>query len=116
MAQIEAAIQAGSPGFRIPIASEAGVIWDLEGPGSTDILVDEDTSKILLTRCWLDDSEDEREAILALGSAPASLSSPFAEFDIVSGFLGILWPAESGDCIRKKNASDYALSTSLRFW
>ena len=108
--RIEASAEKGLPGVAIKMAREIGIIWDLEGEGTTDVFVEEETGNIVLVRCWLADSEDEMTAIGALASAPAALSKPFGEFHLSTGLLCAMTPTESGDCIRTVGATEYALS------
>jgi hypothetical protein len=110
--QLESALGDGAPGTNIPIAHKSGVIWDLEGPGTTDVFRDQMPGKIILVRSWLEDpleSETESEAVLGLGSLSFSPDVAFAEFQIESGTLAILWPTESGECIREIGPFEYSL-------
>lgn len=107
--RIEAMFEKGQPGLTIPLGHGGGVIWDIDGPGSTDIFRDEATGNLKLVRCWLA-GDDDMEVVFALSNAPTELGKPFAEFEIKTGFVVIMWPTEPGSSIRSVDGGGYSLA------
>ena len=66
-------------------------------------------NEILLIRVWLDDSDSEDD-VFAFISISDDMRNEFAELEVTSGFLAILPPTESGNCIRTLDQTHYFLS------
>lgn len=107
--QIESIFEEGLPGMNVPIFQKTGVLWNLFGPGTADIFQDESLDKLIIVRCWLDESDDIDEVML-LGQALINSGSTFAEFEISTGMLVIMDSIESGNCIESGEGFKYSLS------
>ncbi|MCW3098388.1 MAG: hypothetical protein JWL77_4006 [Chthonomonadaceae bacterium] len=111
--QIEVILESGQPGLNISIEDGMGVIWEMEGAGTTDVFISDIAEDIMLVRVWLEgseDSESETQIITDFSVTPVASNPVFAEFEVRSGCLGILAPSESGECINSQDSIHYFLS------
>ena len=83
----------------LSIAGSDAVLWEMRGPGTAHVLAAK-LGEVLLVRMWpKDDLGREADRALRLGTALAESSQRIGSFRVSSGFIAILWAAESGDCI-----------------
>ena len=111
--QTEVILEAGQPGLNLSIENGLGVIWEMEGAGTTDVFISDVAEDIMLVRVWLEGSEDsatETQMIADFSAMPVAPSPVFAEFEVRSGYLAILAPSESGECIKGQEFTPYYLS------
>jgi len=113
VAQIKTILEAEQPGLNLSIEDGLGVIWEMEGAGTTDVFISAIAEDIMLVRVWLEGSEDaesETQIITDFSAMPMASSPVFAEFEVRSGYLAALAPSESGECITSQDGNRYSLS------
>lgn len=81
----------------IDIDSNSGILWELGGAGSCDV-ISLDREEIVLVRSWADTIVDEERATL-LADYPLQAITDIGVLDIVTGVLAIMWATETGACI-----------------
>src|SRR5438132_5533412 len=96
-------------GFELTLGSRIAAIWDIP-PGTAEVWRSS-TIELVLSRPWLAEHEEHGHA---LAVAPFVHAAQFATIEIVSGWLTVLWAAESGGDVTVAEPTDgYALDLSV---
>lgn len=81
----------GVPGLEVEVGAQRGVIWDM--PTGTADVWRRAADSIVVSRTWLEPGSNRAEFFASL---PARSLMRFGELSVVSGWLVIVWAAESG--------------------
>ena len=88
----------------ISIANGEGLIWDMGGPGISDVFLKSSTH-LVVVRTWIDDPDDT-QTIAVFANAPLQKHQSLGSLVFKTGIATILWAPESGEGIAPTNFGD----------
>jgi hypothetical protein len=95
-------------GFQLDVAGEAAIVWDI--PTGTSDVWRRSPRSVVLSRCWVD--RDDESARRSVASLPPVDPLGLGTFKLESGWVVIIWAAESGPDVAKQAPSP-ALALNL---
>lgn len=106
-----------SEGGGISIGHSDGLLWEMNGAGTAYVFSDDD-NRVVIVRTWPNDILRSDIPELMASELPDNLKK-IGELKVASGFLLILWAAESGECVNSgegiiegRPVGDFAIETS----
>ncbi len=92
-----------APGAMLQVSTGSAVIWDM--PTGTAEIWRESPDHLCISRPWLspNDADDQSKLLARL---PSQVTTPIGRFEVTSGWIVIVWAAESGRDYRDVEPTD----------